>query len=470
MRLTKIICTLGPATSDAQAVRMLSRTGMNVARLNLSHGTLEKHQVIIKMLKELNNKEGHAIAIMLDTKGAEIRTGEVATPVLLKAGQEVVFSYNEYNDPKRMTVRLNYPHLAKDAKRAECILMDNGEIIFDIVKIQRDGTVIARSQGDGMIGSRRHLNLPGADVSMPSLFESDWKAIEMGCKEGVDFVALSFIRTAKEIDEVRAFIKRKRGIMGIITKVETRQAVANIDAIIAASDGIMVARGDLGAEMPFQRIPAIQDDIVLRCRAAGKPVIVATHMLESMIQHPLPTRAEVTDVAHAAVTRADSTMLSGETANGKFPYRALEVMSQVLIETEAGIGAAPYIVGSQLPTHDARQARAAAAVTMAQSLGASAIVVLTRSGKTAHAISAYRSSIPIIACTPDAAVQRKLQLQFGVYPLLVPFSHDAEATVRSAFDQAKKSRLLGKKATVVLVSDDKAQKDLLGTVQARSLS
>jgi pyruvate kinase len=470
MRLTKIICTLGPATGDATAIRLLARAGMNIARLNLSHATLEVHHEKVKMIKQLNEKEGLAIGIMLDTKGAEIRTGEVVAPIEVKAGQEVVFSYADVKDAKRPVIRVNYEGFGKDVRKAECIFVDNGELIFDIVKINRDGSVIARCQDEGKIGSRRHINLPGADVSLPSLFESDWKAVEMGCKEGADMVALSFIRNAKEVEEVRAFIKRKRGTMAIMTKIETRQAVDDIDAIIAASDSIMVARGDLGSEMPFQRIPAVQDDIVLRCRRAKKPVLVATHMLESMIKNPLPTRAEVTDVAHAAVTRADATMLSGETANGKFPFRALQVMAEVLVETEKGLGYAPYLVGAEPPSDDVYRARAAAAVTMAESLGASAIVVLTRGGSTAQAISTYRPSIPIIACTPDPAVQRRLQLSFGVYPLLIPFSSDPEATVKAAFDQAKASRLLRKKDRVVLVSDIKVHKDVIGTVQARSLS
>lgn len=470
MRLTKIICTLGPATGDATAVRLLARAGMNVARLNLSHGTLEAHHNTVKMLKTLNEKEGLALAIMLDTKGAEIRTAEVKEPIPVKAGQEMYFAYHDVKDARRVTIRVNYPEFAEDAKKAECILLDNGELIFDILKIHRDGSVLARSQDDGKIGSRRHINLPGADVTLPSLFESDWKAVEMGCREGADFVALSFIRNAEEIEEVRQFIRKKRGTMGIITKIETRQAVADIDRIIAASDGIMVARGDLGAEMPFQRIPAIQDDIVMRCRKAGKPVIVATHMLESMIKNPLPTRAEVTDVAHAAVTRADTTMLSGETASGKFPFKALQVMAEVLVETEKGLGGASSLLNLDAVSEDMHQARAAAAVTMAQTLGASAIVVLTRSGRTAQAISGYRSNIPIIACTEDPSVQRKLQMQFGVYPLLVPFSKDPEATVQSAFDKAKKSRILRKKDRVVLVSDVKVHKDVLATVQARFLS
>jgi pyruvate kinase len=424
------------------------------------------------MLKELNEKEGFALAIMLDTKGAEIRTGEVTEPIMIKAKQEIVFSFTDMKDPKRQVVRVNYKDFGKDVKHgAECILVDNGELIFDIVKVQKDGSVIARAQGDGKIGNRRHINLPGGDVSLPSLFESDWKAIEMGCKEGADYVALSFIRNAKEVKEVRDFIKRKRGTMGIITKVETRQSVENIDEIIDASDGIMVARGDLGAELPFQRIPAIQDDIVMRCRRAGKPVIVATHMLESMIQNPLPTRAEVTDVAHAAVTRADTTMLSGETAGGKFPFRALQVMSDVLTETEAGIDWTPYLYGAQRIASEEHEAQAAAAVTMAESLNAKAIVVLTKTGATAKAISTYRPSIPVIACTADRALMRKLQLYFGIKPLLLPSSAaNGLATAEMAFDAVLHSKLLRKNDRIVLVLDQDVRKKSASTVQACFLS
>jgi len=467
MPLTKIICTLGPASRSPDTLIALARGGMNIVRLNLSHETIEDHRGHLRAAKELFEREGLGVATLLDTKGAEIRTGDVAEKVQIHRGQEVVFSSSKVTDSEHTVIRIDYPEFARDAAKAESILIDNGELRFALVEARPDGTVLARAEDDGLIGSRRHVNLPGADISLPSLTESDWAGVRMGCEEKADFLALSFIRTAEEIEEVRSFMQKHGGAMALITKVETRQAVERIDAIIAASDGIMVARGDLGAEMPFPRIPAIQDDIVARCRAAGKPVIVATHMLESMIGHPLPTRAEVTDVAHAAVTRADSTMLSGETANGKYPLRALEVMAQVLEETERSL---PPVPPEKYTPSTRHMPYAIAAVNMAAALRAKAVLVLTRSGRSAQALSARRARRPVIACTHDEAVQRRLQLNYGVKPLLVPFGEDPEANVAAACEAAKRDGLLSVGDLVVLVTDVRVATGAIATIQSRLIS
>jgi len=411
MRLTKMVCTLGPTSNSPEGIRALAKAGMNVARLNFSHGTVQSQQEVLQRVKAVNAEGEFTLGILLDTKGAEIRTGEVTEPIIVVPGQEVLFSFDEIANPDLTVIRVNYKEFSQDVKKAECILVDNGETIFDVIEVRADGAVHAKSRDNGKIGSRRHINLPGADVSLPSLMPTDWEAIEMGCKEDADFVALSFIRRGDEIPEVREFIKKHGGTMKIITKVETRQSVEDIEAVIRESDGIMVARGDLGAEMPFEKIPRVQNDIVDRCIKAGKPVIVATHMLESMIQNPIPTRAEVTDVFHAAETYADSTMLSGESANGKYPFKSAESMAKILVEAESTKQRGSIV--ERAPHHS----DAMRIINEAKADDVEAIVISSETEELPAAISALRPNMPIVVCSGNAKILRMLQLRFAIYPV-----------------------------------------------------
>lgn len=474
MRLTKIICTIGPQTSSAESLRSLVDAGMNIARINLSHGTLEQHLEVIRRLKALNEtlKKEHAtstcVGILLDTKGAEVRTGDVTEKIVIKKGDEVLFSPRPLPKEKRKVVLVDHQQFHEDVRQTECILIDNGLLTFDIVKVLPDETVLAKAREDGTIGSRRHVNLPGADLSMPSLTTKDWEDIAFAAKEGVDFLALSFVREAKEVEQVRAFLREHQATIGLISKIETRQAVHNIKGIIEASDAIMVARGDLGVEVPFETVPAIQDDLVRMCKKAGKPVIVATHMLESMIDQPMPTRAEVTDIAHAAMTGADATMLSGETASGEFPLLAIDAMNRVLLATEEHMLTDARIEESSMD--EDRSARALAAATMAMSTKADALFIMTRSGKTARDVARFRPQMPHIAFTPSEDVQRNLQLCYGIVPVLIPFDTDPEKTVRLAIAAGKKLKLLSKGNRVVVVSDTKAGDETVNTIQLRVIS
>ncbi|OGJ57299.1 pyruvate kinase [Candidatus Peribacteria bacterium RIFCSPHIGHO2_01_FULL_51_9] len=465
--LTKIICTLGPATQTAAQIMRLKSAGMNIARINLSHGSRVQHTSLIKTIKTINKTSAEPLGILLDTKGGEIRTGDVKSPIAVKKGEEVIFSPHELTHEKYKVIHVNYDGFAQDVRETDRILLDNGELSFAIVSIQKNGAVLARANQGGIIGSRRHVNLPGADLDVPSITKKDWNDLAFAIKQDIDFVALSFIRTAEDIEEVRSFFKKKRSDIELIAKIETAQAVENIQEIIRVSDGIMVARGDLGAEIPFERLPAIQDAIVSLCRDAGKPVIVATHMLESMKEHAIPTRAEITDVAHAAITQTDATMLSGETASGKNPLLAVEAMSRILVETERNI--AHFIHTEDNYIHDEREARAEAAVRMAESLGGLPIVVFTRTGRTAQTICKFRPSHKIIAFTPTESRQRKLALRFGVIPLLLPFKEDPEKTLETAFRKARDCRLLSKKEKIVLVSDAKTSLGSISTVQVRQV-
>lgn len=468
-RLTKIVCTLGPASKTKEQLKALAEAGMNVARINLSHGTREEHAEAIRQIQQLN-EQGFCVAILIDTRGAEIRTGVVIQPIPVAVGQEIVFSSNpQHVDPKgRIVVEVNYDAFSNDVRETNTIIIDNGTISCTILSIEPDGIVVAKAKDAGSIGSRRHINLPGADIDLPSITKKDWDDIAFGAEQGVDYVALSFIRNAEEITEVRSLLKKKRSDMQIITKIETKRAAEeNLANIISVSDGIMVARGDLGTDIPIEELPAIQDEIVARCRDAGKPVIVATHMLESMISFPLPTRAEVTDVAYAAMTRADATMLSGETATGKHPAKCVDMMDRILRATESHNARLHERPAGAV--HNEREARAEAAVTLSHSTDAQAIVVITKSGQTAREIAKFRPTIPVIACAPTASVRQKLSLNFGVSPVLAAFT-DPETTIEAGIAAARKAGLLKKGMRVVLLSDAPAKGGNVSTVQMRTIT
>jgi pyruvate kinase len=466
MRLTKIICTLGPSSSNMQQVRDLADNGMNIARINLSHGSRKEHTESISILKDLN-ADCHCIGILLDTRGAEIRTGDTSEATPIKKGEEVLFSPDPDRSSSNKVILVNYSDFANDVRETDRILIDNGTLSFDIVSIEDNGDVLARASQNGSIGSRRHINLPGADIDLPSITKHDWEDIAFAIEQNVDFLALSFIRTAQEVEEVRAFLKKKKSSIRIITKIETEQAVENIVEIIRVSDGIMVARGDLGADLPFECLPVVQDEIVCLCRDRGIPVIVATHMLESMKDHPMPTRAEVTDVAHAAVTGADSTMLSGETASGQYPVLSLQAMCRILLATESHI--ARFSENAQTGIQDDKEACGDAAANLAQSSDASALLVVTRSGETAQDVSKFRPHIPIIALTDNETLQQQLQLVYGVYPLLVSLGDDPEQAVEHGIKAAKKHKLIEKGQKIVIVSDTKTHKDPVSSVQVREV-
>ncbi len=471
---TKVICTLGPATLSEENIYKLAQGGMSIARLNMSHGKWENHLESIKMIRKVNERllrekgTPTCIAIMLDTKGPEIRTGDVAKPIVVKEGEDVIFSFRPLPKQKLQVIPINHDYFAEDARDADSIILDNGKMTFRLRKVQKDGSVIARADEAGVIGSRRHVNLPGADLKIDSVTDRDWEDLAHSAEAHVDFIALSFVREAKDIERVRDFLKKKKCSAQLIAKIETRQAVENMAGIVDAADGIMVARGDLGSEVPFERIPVIQDELVALCRECGKPVIVATHMLESMIDNPMPTRAEVTDIAHAAGSGTDATMLSGETANGKFPFNALDAMTRVLRATEAHLALQrkmePALVRNE------KEAQAEAAATLATSTDASAIVVISKTGQTAKDVSRCRPSVPVVAFAPDTAVQHRMQMLYGVTALCVPFHEkDPEKTVISALKTGKEWGFLKKGGTCVLVSDSKADKVVVRTVQIREL-
>ena len=451
LRRTKIICTIGPSCWDQKTLYSLADNGMNVARLNFSHGDLSLHQKVIAMIRAYNDSHPLNVAMMLDTKGAEIRSGDVKEPIQISKDEEIIFTSRKKPDETRKVVEVGYDKFAKDVLETGVILLDNGELSFDIVRVDKNGEVTARAREDGKIGSRRHINLPGADLDMPSITEKDWKDIEFGARENLDFLALSFIREEDEVHAVRKLLRKLNSKSQIVSKIETRNAVENIASIIDASDAIMVARGDLGAEVPFERLPLIQDEIVCRCKDAGKPVIIATHMLESMCVHPIPTRAEVMDTSHAVATGADTSMLSGETASGGRPLEALRAMDKIERAMEAHMAKLETVYEIRFKSKEEEEMNVA--VSLAEKCNIDAFVVITESGKTARYISKFRPKVPIIALTPNAAVQRSLLLCYGIYPIVVPFESSDDDTMSAGIELSKNIGLLQKDQRAILLKN-----------------
>lgn len=453
MRFTRIVATIGPATSSPEKITKLIESGVNICRLNFSHGDYKVHGETMKHIRAYNKKNNASVGIMLDTKGPEIRTGDVATPLTIKKGDIVTFTSRDVTGKEKgPVIHVNYGKFAKDCKNARCIVLDNGTLEMKVMSIRKD-IVIAKALDSGSIGSRRHINLPGAMISLPSYTDRDWQDILFGIKNDIDFIAVSFVRTGKDIQELRAFLEKYRSKAHIIAKIETQQAVENIDDIIFHSDGIMVARGDLGSEVPFEDVPRIQDSIVVKCRVAAKPVIVATHMLESMIENPTPTRAEVTDIAHAAQSQADATMLSGETASGLYPFKSVDAMATVLDVSEKLEPDFEILTGDKTDVEFVKKEQALSACVLATTLQADAIIVISRHGISARAVSNCRPLVPIFAFANDEACRRRMNLLWGVTPYCIPFSSAPEKTRYRAMKLLIAKNIVKKGQRIVVVSD-----------------
>jgi pyruvate kinase len=412
---TKIVCTLGPATSTEAPVKGLIDAGMNVARLNFSHGTHEQHAATIAMLRRLSAKAGKPLALLGDLQGPRIRVGELAAPVQLNVGDDLVLVYED--DAKDGDLPITYDRLAVDVHVGDRILIDDG--LIEVVVLDVSGSrVSARVLAGGEVKSHKGLNLPGIQVSAPSLTAKDIADIEFAVKQEVDYLALSFVRRAEDIEALRALIPKS---ILVIAKIEKDVALQNIESIILASDGVMVARGDLGVELPFEEVPGAQKKIISVANRYGRPVITATQMLESMIEHPRPTRAEASDVANAILDGTDAVMLSAETAAGKYPRLAVEAMSRIIREVELHppVGDSTLHGGGVVTTE---VAIAAATIAASQMLGTPLIVVFTKSGFSARVVSSHRPRVPILALTDQPGTYRQLALVWGIIPELVPHS------------------------------------------------
>ncbi len=419
MKKTKIICTMGPASDDREIMKTLAMNGMDIARFNFSHGSHEEQKIRFDQLKSVREEIKKPIAILLDTKGPEIRTGLLKNglPVTLKQGSEFTLTTEIIAGDETM-VSQTYPDLASDVKPGDAILIDDGLIGLKVVRIEGKDVVCTVENG-GELGQRKGVNIPNVSVNLPAITEKDREDIVFGIEQGVDFIAASFVRDADAIREIKDILKEHNAShIDVIAKIENAEGLKNIDRIINAADGIMVARGDLGVEIPAYEVPHAQRMIVEKCNEKYKPVIIATQMLDSMIRNPRPTRAEVTDVANAINEGADAIMLSGETASGKYPVEALNMMVEIAETTE---GYAPGLQAREY--HELRgkenvsSAVGLSAIWTAANINADCIVTPTMSGQTARLMSNFRSEIPIYAVSPNDWALRKMQLYWGVTPL-----------------------------------------------------
>lgn len=426
MRKTKIICTLGPATDNEEILRQLMESGMNVARFNFSHADYEEHLNRLKMLKRLRNELGLPVAALLDTKGPEIRIKKFAKDkVTLTQGQNFILTTEDIiGDETKVSV--TYKDLPKDVAEGSRVLVDDG-LVEMVVKEKTDTELLCEVKNDGVISNNKGVNLPGSEISMPFISEKDREDIIFAAKNGYDFIAASFTRSASDIQEVRQILKEHNGEgIQIIAKIENMQGVDNIDEIIKAADGIMIARGDMGVEIPGEEVPVLQKKIIKLVYNAGKPVITATQMLDSMIKNPRPTRAEATDVANAIYDGTSAIMLSGETAAGKYPVQALQTMVRIAERTEEDIDYKKRFRAmgtSEKP--DVTEAISHATCTTAHDLNAKAIITVTKSGRTARKISKCRPECMILGCATHPQVWRQLSLSWGVEPLHIREEQDA---------------------------------------------
>lgn len=439
MRKTKIICTLGPATEDDHVLRELMIEGMNVARFNFSHGDHAQHKRNLERVRKFRNELGLPIAALLDTKGPEIRVKDFKKgKITLKNGQEFVLTTRDIIGDEQ-GVSITYKDLVKDIRVGTKILIDDG-LISMRVETMTETDIICVVENGGQVSNRKGVNVPNVVLSMPYISDRDREDILFGIEQGFDFIAASFARTAEDILEIREILSQNNcNFINIIAKIENMQGVENIDEIIRVSDGVMIARGDMGVEIPLEEVPCIQKMIIKKVYNAEKIVITATQMLDSMMKNPRPTRAEATDVANAIYDGTSAIMLSGETAAGLYPVEALKTMTKIAERTEADINLVNRFNSREsLLNPDITNAIAHATCTTAMDLSAVAIVTVTNSGKTARMISKYRPSCPIIGCSPYENVWRQLNLSWGILPLMVEEKTNTDDLFEHAIEQAEK--------------------------------
>jgi pyruvate kinase len=420
MRRTKIICTLGPATDDEKVLSELILNGMNVARINFSHGTHEEHKKRVERFKAVRDKLGCPVALLLDTKGPEIRIGKFAenTVALKKGDSFTIVNEDVIGNNTKCTV--TYKDLYKDIAKGSRILIDDGLIELEVENIINKDIQCVVLNG-GIIGNSKGINVPDSDINLPSLMPQDIEDIKFGVENDFDFIAASFVRKPSDIMAIKKILERYDGKdIKVIAKIENRQGIKNFDDIINVADGIMVARGDLGVEIPVEEVPIVQKTLIEKCYRHGKPVITATQMLDSMIRNPRPTRAEASDIANAIYDGTSAIMLSGETAIGKYPIESLKIMSKIAEKAEESMDYWKRFTSMQYDLMaSVTNAISHATCTTAMDLSAAAIVTVTQSGHTARMISRFRPACPIIATTSSSRVQRQLALSWGVTPFLV---------------------------------------------------
>ncbi|KFA88793.1 pyruvate kinase [Archangium violaceum] len=455
MRRAKIVCTLGPASQSQEMLEALIEAGMDVARLNFSHGSHENHAENIAKLRAASLKVRKAVGILGDLQGPKIRTGRFITgSTELKEGGEFHITTDESVKGTDEIVSTTYPFLAADVNPGDRILLDDGLLELRVLETDKKQLIRTKVIHGGTLKNNKGINLPGVAVRADALTPKDREDLVFGIKAGVDFLALSFVRHPADIDMARSAMAEVGRSVPIIAKLEKPEAIARLDAILDKTDGVMVARGDLGVEIPPEEVPSVQKDIVRRCNMRGLPVIVATQMLNSMIDNPRPTRAEASDVANAVFDGADAVMLSGETASGKFPRESVEMMDRIVLAAESTMRAqglnAPTESPVGLPTHFP-DVIAASACYAARQAGASLIAAFTLSGVTARLLAHYRPPVPIVAFSPNQEVRRRLALLWGVVPRVLEPIQETEAMVRRVEEELVARGLAQKGDRVVIV-------------------
>lgn len=470
-RRTKIIFTLGPATESEEMLEKLILAGADIVRLNMAHAKHDWTRGVIRRIRAISKRVGRDVAIMMDIKGPEIRTGDLSVPLELKAGEIFDFtvkpagSAGEAGGEEVRSVDVNYKDLVNDIAIGDTVLVDNGLLRLEVLE-KDEARIRCRVLIPGELKSRRHINLPGVKVNLPSFTEKDRADSLVGLEEGIDYLALSFVRAAADIELLRSFLAEQKSKVRIIAKIEDQSAIDNLNEIVSACDALMVARGDLGIECPFEELPVIQRRAVRACLAQGRPVIVATHMLESMISQPVPTRAEITDVANAVYEMADCVMLSGETTIGKYPLECVQMLDTIArrIEREADSDwqePAVFIGERMKVLHSA--------VVLANELPNSKLLTFTRHGFMAQGLALLRPvHSPILAFTPSPEVFRHLRLLRSVEPFLMPLAADPNDTIEQAIAMLQRIKRILPGDKLIVATDILAQDRLVDSVQLRT--
>jgi len=467
LRKTKIIATLGPATESAEMIGKLMDAGVNVFRLNMSHATHDWVRRLVKDIRAAAAARRIHIGIMMDTQGPAIRTGDIGVPLDLQPGQKFTLTVRGERSEEERSVDVNYANFVNDINVGDVVLIDNGAIEMKVLA-KAGNKVECEVLTAGKLGSRRHINLPGVKVSLPALTAKDIKDVRLGLEVGVDLIALSFVREARDLLQLRELFEPGKFHPLVIAKIEDQQAVTNLESIVQEADGIMVARGDLGIEIPYEELPIVQRRIVKTCLRVGKPVIVATHMLESMIESPMPTRAEVTDVANAVFEQADAIMLSGETTVGKYPLKCIEVFDRIATRIERS-GSAQFHDAAELT--NARQKLVKSAVVMANELKASAILAFTRHGHMARYAAWMRPRYsPVYALCDNEKSANELTLNWGVTPFVTEFDFiQPQNTIENALKNLTEQGRLKKGDTVVIIGAISVGTEIVDAVQMRTV-
>jgi len=475
IRRTKLIFTLGPATESEEMLEKLIRAGADVVRLNMAHARHDWTRMVIQRVRAVSQRVGREVAIMMDIKGPEIRTGDVAAPIELKPGETFDFTVRPAaageggtGGEEIRSVNVNYQNLVNDIKVGDIVLVDSGLLRFEVLE-RNERHIRCKVLTPGQLTSRRHINLPGVKVNLPSFTDKDRADALVGLEAGIDFLAMSFVREAADIEQLREFLRFQDSRVQIIAKIEDQSAITNLDEIVRACDALMVARGDLGIECPYEELPIIQRRAVQTCQALGRPVIIATHMLESMITQPMPTRAEITDVANAVYELADCVMLSGETTVGRYPLESVQMLDKISRRIEAdqlqqGETPRPMILTSD------KMKVLRSAVVMANELPGSAILTFTRRGFIAQGLAALRPlQAPILAFTPYVETFRQMRILRAIEPWYMPFASDPDTTIENAIVMLRKAGRVQVGDRLVVATDLLSQNRLFDSVQLRTV-